>query len=268
MISEFNEEITKQFKKRKLVPYSVHLDIADMATWSESVAKKHGLDKRKFEKYVKELFWGLVSIQLSLGYSLVSLNDTQHPSGKKGVAVHEREIPDMGLPDIHFWHHLHNAWESIYRFWERAVSVLEVRLTPNITKSLYFDGYLNQLKRVESLSEQDEILALYKFNKAWGKITEMRNRVSHEESNPCSYFNVEVEFSSILGIRGGPIPKYNYQLPNLKQEIDTVINSYKKSHDLLYAVKTVCDSNIKPNHRLKLTANRGAPNVAPQSAAT
>ncbi len=56
MISEFNEEINKQFKKRKFVPYAVHLDIEDMVTWSESVSKKHSLDKRVFVKYVKELF--------------------------------------------------------------------------------------------------------------------------------------------------------------------------------------------------------------------
>ena len=79
----------------------------------------------------------------------------------------------------------------------------------------------------------------------------MRNKVSHEESNPCSYFNVEVEFSSIFGVRGGPIPKYNYEIPNLRQEIETVINCYKKSFSLFNEVIKICDSGIKPNVTVK-----------------
>lgn len=247
MISEINDEITKHFNRRGLVPFSVHLNIEDMAKWSESVAKKHKLDEEKFEKYVKELFWGLVAIQLSLGYTMIALDNVEHPGGKKGTALKEREIPDMGLGDIHFWHHLHNTWEAIYRFWERAVSVLEVRLIPKLKKNLYFNDFINFLKNIEDMAVQPEIKELSKYNKGWGKISEMRNRVSHDESNPCSYFNVDVEFSSVLGIRGGPIPKYNYELPNLKQEIDTVINYYKKSHQLLYCVKSVSDSGIEPN---------------------
>lgn len=251
MISKIHEEITRLFDNRKLVAYTVHLDIEDIINWSEKIAKIHNLDQTNFEKYTKELYWGLASIQLSLGYSLVALHDTEHPSGKKGTTIKEREIPDMGLADIHFWHHLHNTWESIYRFWERAVSVLEERLTPNIKRSLYFDGYLNELKIVEPFIEREEIKSLFKFNKAWGKISQMRNRASHEETNPCSYFNVEVEFSSIFGIRGGPIPKYNYEIPNLKQEIDTVINNYKKSFELFDAIMKLCNSNIMPNITVK-----------------
>ena len=247
MISEIHEEISKEFVKRKLIAYTVHLDIEDMISWSEKIAAKYSLDANSFEKYIKELFWGLASMQLSLGYGLVALNDTEHPTGRKGTTSLEREIPDMGLADIHFWHHLHNAWESIYRFWERAVSVLEVRLTPNLHNNLYFDGYLNYLKTIDNLSELEEIKPLYKFNKTWNKITENRNKVSHEESNPCSYFNVEVEFSSIFGVRGGPIPKYNYEIPNLRQEIETVINCYKKSFSLFDEVIKVCNSNIKPS---------------------
>jgi len=251
MISNIHEQIAFQFNKKKLIAYTVHMDLEDIINWSIQVANKNNLDKNVFVKYFKELFWGFTSVQLSLGYGLIALSETEHPSGKKGITAKENEIPDMMLADIHFWYHLHNTWESIYRLWERAVSVLETRLTPNIKRNRYFDGYLNELKNIESFLKQEEILALYKFNKTWGKISEMRNKISHEVTNPFLYSNIEVEFSSILGIRGDPIAKYDYTIPNLKQEIDTVINSYKKSFSLFEAISKVCNCSIKPNFTIK-----------------
>jgi hypothetical protein len=250
MITKINDEIVRQFNKRKVVPYSAQLDFPEMLNWSEVIGNKYGLEKENFEKYVKEIFWVFTSIELSLGYSFIALSDTQNPSGKKGMALEKNDIPDSKLGDIHFWYHLYNAWESIHRLWERIVSVLMVRLTPSLKTKYYYDGYVNRLKTIDSLSSQSEILDLDKYNKSWNKIASMRNNASHEVSNPCLNFNINADFSPILGKDGEQIIKYNFQFPNLKQEIDTIINSYNKSYKLFVVVKRICESNIRANKEI------------------
>ncbi len=250
MITKINEEIVRQFNYRKVVPYSVNLDFPGMLNWSEIIGNEYSLEKEKFEKYIKEVFWVFTSIELSLGYAFIALSGTEHPAGKKGTALDETDIPNATLGDIHFWYHLYNAWESIYKLWERIVSILRVRLTPRLKEKYYYDGYVNKLKNIDTFSSQSEILALYKYSKNWNKISSIRNRASHEVSNPFSNFKVKAEFSPLLGKSGDQIIKYNFQLPNLKQEIDTIINSYNKSYELFGVVKSVCESGISANKEI------------------
>lgn len=261
MIEDIQAKMGELFDAEKLALFTIQLNIEDMAKWAESVAEKRKIDKHKFQNAVKELFWGLGSIQLNIGHTLIALIECSYPSGAKGLALKDREIPDVCLADLHFWHHLYNCYEAIYRFWERSVTVLKMRLTPRVTEKYYFDGYLNYLLTCEDFKSLKEIRDLRKYLKIWGKIAWKRNDVSHGKSNPFINTNIEVEFSQLADHFGQPIAKYKYELPNLRQEKETIVNYYKKSFQLLYAVKSVCDLPVEPNKAIQ-------PGQPPSSAAS
>lgn len=247
MIEDIQARMGELFTTRKLALFTMQLNIEDMAKWAEGVASKQKLNRHDFESAIKELFWGLGSIQLNIGHILIALEECPYQSGAKGQALKDREIPDVSLADLHFWHHLYNCYEAIYRFWERSVTVLKMRLTPRVKKKYYFDGYVNYLLTCEDLTSITEITSLRRYFKIWGKIAWKRNEVSHGKSNPFLNTNINVEFSKLSDYLGQPIAKYKYELPNLKQETETVINYYKKSFDLLHSVKSICDLGIEPN---------------------
>lgn len=247
MIADIQAKMGELFTRRKLELFTVQLNIADMATWAEGIASKRNLDRHEFQNAVKELFWALGSIQLNIGHTLMALEESSFPGGTKGIALKEKEIPDVNLADLHFWHHLYNCYEAIYRFWERCVTILRMRLTPHLKEKFYFDGYVHLLSTIDGLSRPNEIADLRNYLKAWGKIAWKRNEISHGRSNPFLNLNVGVEFSKLSDYRGKPIAKYQFELPNLKQEAETVINYYRKSFKLLYSIKAVCDCVVEPN---------------------
>ena len=122
-----------------------------------------------------------------------------------------------------------------------------MRLTPRLKEKYYFDGYINLLEKYDEFSTLREVKGLRKYLKSWGKISWKRNEISHGKSNPFLNMNIEVTFSELSDYLGKPLAKYEYQLPNLKQEIESVINYYRKSFELLYSVKSVCDLQLEPN---------------------
>jgi len=251
MIDDIQAEMGKLFTSRKLELFSMQLNIADMATWAEGIANKQKIDRHEFQNAIKELFWALGSIQLNLGHTLIAMKECSFPGGTQGVALREKEIPDVNLADLHFWHHLYNCYEAIYRFWERCVTVLKMRLTPRVKEKYYFDGYVNYVLTIGELSSLKEIVLLRKYLKCWGKIAWKRNEISHGRSNPILNMNIDIEFSKLSDFLGKPIAKYKYELPNLKQETETVINYYKNSFELLYSIKSVCDLAVKPNKEIQ-----------------
>ncbi|MFA5921478.1 MAG: hypothetical protein WC856_09325 [Methylococcaceae bacterium] len=250
MIVDIHAKMGELFTRRKLELFTIQLNIADMATWAEGIARKRKIDGHEFQNAVKELFWALGSIQLNIGHTLIALEECSFPGGTKGVALKEKEIPDVNLADLHFWHHLYNCYEAIYRFWERCVTVLRMRLTPHLKEKFYFDGYVNLVSTKEELSQLYEIADLRNYLKAWGKISRKRNEISHGKSNPFLNLNIDVEFSKLSDYLGKPIAKYKFELPNLKQETETVINYYRKSSKLLYSIKAICDCVVEPNRAI------------------
>ncbi len=109
--------------------------------------------------------------------------------------------------------------------------------------------YNQLIPEFEVISSLKEIANLKRYFKSWGKISCKRNEISHGKSNPFLNLNISVKFSDLSDYLGEPIAKYEYELPNLKQEIETVINCYKKSFELLYLVKCICELEIDPNNR-------------------
>jgi hypothetical protein len=247
MIEDIQSRMGALFSSRKLEPFTIQLNLADMAKWAERITDEQQLDRHNFQGAIKELFWALGSTQLNIGHTLIAMKECPYPNGTKGMALKGGEIPDTELADLHYWHHLYNSYEALYRFWERCVAALKMRLTPRIKEKYYFDGYVNYLSNHSDILPPEEITKIRRYLKAWGNISCRRNEISHGKSNPFLNMNIDVTFSELSDYLGKPIAKYKYELPNLKQEIETVINYYKKSVELLYLVKNICDLEIEPS---------------------
>ena len=145
MIDEIQGVIRDEFAKRKLEAYTKRLLPKDLHGWADQIAQRHQLEQEKFSVQVGEFFWAFAAIQMSLGYVFLSLKETSFPAGISGRTINDSEVPDLNqLADHHFWYHMFNTWESIYRLWERAVSVLTLRYTPNVKKQ-YFNNYVQLL---------------------------------------------------------------------------------------------------------------------------
>lgn len=249
MIDEIHQAAQMELAKREIRPYSSRMDFQKMLRWAESVAKREQLDLAEFERYVKEIFWGLSSLDLNLGYTLLSLKETSYPSGKTGSSNTPKKIDrDFSLADIHYWYHISNCWESIYRIWERIVSVLRIRITPNLRKKLYFDGFSHLILEREIIFKA-EANELKRFNKSWNKIAFIRNQISHGTFNPVNNFKIELTNAELKA--SGEISYIaNYEFPNLKQEVQTAINYAEKSVDLINVAIKICDLEIRPRRTI------------------
>lgn len=253
MIDEIQSVIAEEFGKRNLEVFSKNLNPTDLSGWADSISAAYRLDKETFNVQVREFFWAFSAIQISLGYIMMSLREVSFPSGTVGSVINEETVPDLNqLADYHYWYHMSNTWESIYRLWERIVTVLELRFTPNLS-GLYFDGYLNYIREHDVLPTAD-LRKLEKHHKHWNKITEKRNEISHGKSNPFLNIDFDVSLSKIIDNKGNNFAWRSYQYPNLKQEVNMVINYYRHSYRLLEATKDICELNIEPNKALHRTS--------------
>ena len=178
---------------------------------------------------MSELFWSAAHIQLSLGYALIARQDCKFPKGTNGKAFKEEDIPDAaGLPEIHFWYHLYNCYECIYRCWERIASVLKSACYPNNDEKMYFDQIVNALDQDNSYNKNPHLNSLKKQRKHWNNAAKARNDISHGTSSPLRNMNIEGKVSNILAMNGLPQIYLNYSINSPKESIEKVVEQYKK----------------------------------------
>lgn len=243
MFDKLHVATREEYKKRKLLPFCMRMDFHSAIKWCETISEREFLKIEHIEKHMKEVIWGLNSLDLNIGYTLLSLKDTSYPSGHSGKASTTTKLErSFSLADIHHWYHISNTWESIYRIWERIVNLLKARFTPNLLKKLYFDGYSNFIHDEKVIFEK-EAKELKKFNKAWNKIASIRNKISHGEFNPFIFNSLDLTDSSI-DENGAFTAIANYKFPNLKEETQTAINYAEKTVELINFTVKICELRI------------------------
>lgn len=255
MIDDIHGAIAEEFSHRKIVPYNIRMDLPEMFAWSERISSAHNLDLDEFSACVKEIYWGAVSLQLNVGHTLLSLNETSLPSGIKGESDNMNINHDHQIADIHYWYHASHCWESIYRMWERIVSIFEERFTPNLKRNYYFDGYVNLLT-IEGVVFQTELRQLQRYLKSWNKIAAKRNEISHGRFNPFINLKLDVATNGILDEHGELPLRVSYEYPNLKQEVNTIINYCEKTFELIDLMVAVCELRIQPRRNINEEMSR------------
>jgi hypothetical protein len=260
MIDDIQKEIVDEFIRRKIQPYSSRMNLEQMISWSDWVSKEFSIDSNQFESNVKEIFWGSAALQLNVGYVFISLRSSKETGGKKRTAT-TLEIPEnYGMSELHCWYHLSNCWESIYRVWERIVSILVIRFTPNISKKFYFTDYANFLKNRKVIFESDA-KKLERYFKHWNNVAKKRNEISHGNFNPFKKMEVTVRpVGNITPDFKLPVVT-DYSFPNLKQEVDALLNAVDKTFELIETHIELCELKIQPNKKIMWDAAAASPHI-------
>ena len=154
----------------------------------------------------------------------------------------EEDIPlMMEIPEMHFWLHVYNCYECIYRCWERISTVLQSVCFPKNTKR-YFNQIVDDLSKDSRYKHNRSLKKLQRQVKNWSKISEIRNGVSHSKSSPFRNIHIEGVLSSTIGIDGLPVPKLIYSSKNLIKEIEHVVDKYRKILPAIIAMKEFIDT--------------------------
>ena len=238
-IDDIQAEISRLFGKYKIPVITKNIPIENLHRWSSEVSAHFNLNEDQFTKALSELFWSAAHVQLSLGYALIARQDCKFPKGTKGKAFKEEEMPDaIGMSEIHFWYHIYNAYECIYRCWERITSVLQSVCYSRISNKMYFDEIVNTLAEDETFNKNPLLNSLKKQIKHRIKAAKARNDISHGKSSPFRNMQIEGNVSNVLAMSGSPIIYLNYSVNSPKESIEQVIDKYKK---VFLAMKIMVD---------------------------
>jgi len=241
-IDTIQKEISQLFGKYKIPAITKNLPPENLQEWSMKVAVHFKLDEESFRQAVTDLFWSVGHVQLSLGYALIARQDCKFPKGTKGKALHEKDVPDAILmPEIHFWYHIYNSYECIYRCWERITSVIGSACYPGLTTKIYYDQLINKLSKDKDYKKNPCLKALTKQIKHWNKAAEYRNKISHGKSSPFRNMTIEGKVSKVLGSDGHPIVYLDYSVKSPINEIKHVVGEYRKILSAIIAMKDFID---------------------------
>ena len=239
MIYEIQKEISNLFDKYKIPVITKNIKIEDLHRWSFKVSTRFNLDVDEFPIVVTELSWSIAHVQLSLGYSLIARQDCKFSKEINTKIFREENMPNaIGIPEIHFWYHIYNSYECIYRCWERIAAVIKSVCYLKSNEKLYFDQIVNKLINDDNYNRNPFLNDLKKQIKHWNEAAKNRNEISHGSSSPFRNMIIKGEFSNILGINGFPITYLNYSITSPKKSIEQVVDRYKK---IFPAMKVMVD---------------------------
>lgn len=228
-ISEIQSEISSLFVKYKIPAITGKIPIENLHRWAGEVATHFSLDIDEFSQIMTELFWSAAHVQLSLGYALIARQDCKYPMGKKGKALKKSDMPNaISMAEIHFWYHIYNSYECIYRCWERIASVIKAVCYPNNTDKMYFSQIINKLELDDKFNKNPHLNSLKRQIKHWEKAADARNGISHDKSSPLHNLIIKGSISDIIGMNGLPLIYLNYSIKSPKECIDQVVDKYKK----------------------------------------
>jgi hypothetical protein len=218
--------------RRLLAQYNYPVLVSDMQTlqqWAITNAMRLHLSWPDFVGKVTEVFWAAINVQLSLGYALFARQTCIFPRGIKGAVFDETKIPMMmKLPELHYWHHTHHAWECIYRCWERITNVLVSACYPDQSANhIYYSTILKLLTDDIRFKDNPQLRRLKKHEKHWNKVADIRNELTHAKSTPIK-LDVQAEAIPLVDGRLEHFIKYHYSAPNLIQELNIVKEAYLK----------------------------------------
>lgn len=234
------QEIRQLFAKYK---YPVIIpDMRSLQTWGINTAFRLHLPYDEFTTKVTEVLWAAINVQMSIGYTLIARETCTYPRGTKGTVFHPDDIPNMTkFPELHFWYHLHNARECIYRCWERMTNVLQSACYPGSTDKFYFNQLTEKLRKDPRFEENPLLRSLKKYEKSWSRVAEKRNKLSHGASSPFKE-DYQAEITDLYNARDAFVVKYHYTAPDLNQELEAVRDAYSRVYPVWKVVMAFVDN--------------------------
>jgi hypothetical protein len=240
-------DLSKKLMVKYKIPVMVN-NTEEKNRWCDYISEKLKLDDDRFWVLNREFYWSLMNIEMSLGYILIAREACSDPFGVEKIGYKILDtMPNSFIPEAHFWYHINNAKECIYRCWERISAILQYAYFGENTGKNYFGKVVDEILEKEKDPKVPAINLLKKFRKHWEKDTARRNLTSHRESSPFLKDETEILVSNIYDNKGDNLFVIKNKYPNLVQEIETVKASYLRFLDVWKAVKQFIE-NIEPDH--------------------
>jgi len=245
-IDTIQKEIDQLFGKYKIPALTKNLPMQNLQEWSIKVAKHFKLDEESFRQAVTELFWSMANVQLSLGHTLIALQECDFVDGIQGIALHEKEVPNIKMPEIYFWYYVSVSYECIYRCWERINNVIMHVCFPHLSekefKRKYFPETISDLQKNPKYNQIVHLKELQSHVEYRKKVADIRNEISHGKSSPIRNMRIEGKVSELLGVNGLPFIYLDYSGKSLNAELNSIIDKYREVLPAIKAMKDFIDS--------------------------
>ncbi len=240
-IHSYSKELFAKYKYGTLVP-----KVEDKNKWGDYIADKLKLDKIILWELNSEFFWALANTEISLGYTLIARETCEFPRGKKTIGYDPDDIPtNFTVQEMHFWYHVNNTRECIYRCWERISNVLTYVCYPENSENYYYNTIVEKISKDRKYKTNSNISQLKKQIKYWTKDSGSRNSLSHKASSPFIKDKLEFDIPHLYNGQNELVFKITAHNPNLIQEIETAKDSYMRISKVWLAVKEFIESLIK-----------------------
>ena len=225
------------YKKYNVDSIIRKLSIEKMQDWGIRTSKRLNLSGDILQDRISEIYWSVGDLEISLGYTLWCLDYCKFPKGKSGDTYSEGQIPVIDIPETHFWFHIHNSRECMYRCWERIKSLLNSVCYPKSTdKKLYFNNLIDKIKMDPQFNSNPKLNELEKLGEIWKKVAGLRNKSSHKESSPLKSIKIETKNTGLYNRSGEGLNHIYYEFKSLNNEVKVITDLYKK---LILSIKVV-----------------------------
>lgn len=245
-IDTIQKEVDRLFRKYAIPAATKNLPMGNLQEWSRKVAIHFELDEESFRQTVTELFWTMAHTQLSLGHTLIAMQECEFIDGVQGIALYEKDIPHIKMPEIYFWYHASNSHECIYRCWERINKVIIHVCFPCLpekqARMKYFPQTVSDLQKNPKYNKNPYLNELQNNIKHRKKAADDRNEISHGKSSPTRNMNIEGKVSNLLGANGLPFIYLDYACKSSRAELESIIDKYRRVLPAIRATKDFIDN--------------------------
>lgn len=237
-IDEIHNYIHSLFKKYKYPWLTKNLNLRELHIWADIVSTDLDVNNALLRESISSIYWAISHVQISIGGMLISRQLIEKTSKNKGAISDLKEIPEVlgnPIPFMYFWYFDYSAIECIYRCWERITKLLQIVCFRNNEDKLYFNTLCNRINNNQVLKNNPGFGRLKRRQKQWNKIAELRNLISHDDSNPFKNIMFTAITSPILSYKGEQITTLEYTIKNVVDEIKQ-IKSYYLQIDNLFSL--------------------------------
>lgn len=249
-IMKMHDEIHSLFSKYGYPWLTRKIVLPELHRWGEGLSNHLGINDKIIRERISSLYWAISHTQISLGLMLFARQLIPNPKGGIGSLYKPDEIKEIlgnPLPAMYFMYFDYSMVECIYRCWERITKLIQSCCFPGDKTRNHFNDLIATMKTYEGFKDNHHFPILKNQIKKWDRIANLRNEISHENSAP---FKDLIDFipaiSSVFSASGEYIPKLNYSIKNIIEEIEKLKNYYIEIDDVFLITRNFLDNVAQP----------------------
>ena len=159
--NEITIEKIHSYYRQLFIKYNYKLlspNIEEKNMWCDFISGRLNLDANEFWHLNSEFFWSLLNVEISIGYVLVARQSCLYPFGTEKISYDRDDtMPDSGVAEVHYWYHINNARECIYRCWERITNILNYVCYNKKHEKYYYNTMISKISKDKKYSANPKI---------------------------------------------------------------------------------------------------------------